>query len=115
MTNYYCRERCRTGAPHLVAVLVTAMLFLIVPVTAFAPVPSMPSGSAAMTSTELFYSYMPKARSSGPRPNRPPQKLFIIERISDCQSEGVYREIADVCIDVFFKESLNAGPEDRVP
>lgn len=74
----------------------------------------MESRRAAVT-TELFYSYMPKARSSGPNPNRPPPKPFIIERIGDCESERVYREIADVCIDVFFKEQLNARPEDRVP
>jgi len=55
---------------------------------------------------------MPSLRS---KPNQPPPKPFIIERIGDCPSESVYREIADMCIDVFFKEQLNARPEDRVP
>ncbi len=68
-----------------------------------------PNGRRIATSTELMY--MPGQSN----PNRPAPKPFIIERIDDVPGEGVYREIADMCIDVFFKEQLNAGPEDRVP
>ena len=47
--------------------------------------------------------------------NRPPARPFIIERIEDCPYENIYQDIADMCIDVFFKEQLNARPEDRIP
>ena len=64
-------------------------------------------------STELFAltQTTPTVRNR----NRPPPRPFIIERIEDCPYENVYRDIADMCIDVFFKEQLNASPEDRVP
>lgn len=44
-----------------------------------------------------------------------PPKPFLIERIGDVSSENIYRQISDMCIDVFFKEQLNAQPQDRIP
>jgi hypothetical protein len=43
------------------------------------------------------------------------QISYIIETIGDRPNEKVFREVAEVCINVFFKEQLDAKPEDRVP
>ena len=42
---------------------------------------------------------------------------YVIERIGDENrgNERIFREVAEVCIDVFFKEQLDAKPEDRIP
>jgi hypothetical protein len=39
---------------------------------------------------------------------------FIVERINRKPSDNVFRDIAEMCINVFFKEQLNAKPGDRV-
>lgn len=39
---------------------------------------------------------------------------YIVERINRNPNELVFRDIADMCINVFFKEQLNAKPQDRV-
>jgi hypothetical protein len=46
--------------------------------------------------------------------NRAPETPYIIERIGRNPNEKVYCEIADMCINVFFKERLNAKPGDKV-
>ena len=86
------------------------VIILVLPAQSF--MTSYPYGhgcKAYISNSELFYV------RDGRNPNRPPPKPFIIERIDDVPGEGVYREIADMCIDVFFKEQLNAQPEDRIP
>lgn len=42
---------------------------------------------------------------------------YVIERIGDKNrgNERIFREVAEVCINVFFKEQLDAKPEDRIP
>lgn len=98
---------------RFMATLIITGMILAIPTQSFIT-PSYPSGCQGQkavfsTSTELRY------MRDGTNPNRPPPKPFIIERIDDVPGEGVYREIADMCIDVFFKEQLNARPEDRIP
>ena len=39
---------------------------------------------------------------------------FIIERIGKYPNEKTFEEIANLCINVFFKEQLHAGPDDRL-
>lgn len=39
---------------------------------------------------------------------------YIVERINRNPNELIFRDIADMCINVFFKEQLNAKPQDRV-
>eukprot|EP00980_Cylindrotheca_fusiformis_P031436 scaffold26366_cov117-Cylindrotheca_fusiformis.AAC.7 len=39
---------------------------------------------------------------------------YVIERISRKPSDDLFRDIAEMCINVFFKEQLNAKPEDRL-
>lgn len=39
---------------------------------------------------------------------------FLVEPICQRPSEEIFTEIAEMCIDVFFKESLNAKPEDKL-
>jgi hypothetical protein len=39
---------------------------------------------------------------------------YIIERINRKPNDDIFRDIAEMCIDVFFKEPLNAKPEDKI-
>lgn len=39
---------------------------------------------------------------------------YIVEQISRTPNEAVYTDIAEMCINVFFKESLGAKPEDKL-
>ena len=39
---------------------------------------------------------------------------YLVEPISRAANEKVFSEIAEMCIDVFFKESLGAKPEDKI-
>ena len=92
----------------MTSVMITGIL-LAIPTQSFIPSHPLVQSFQTSLSTELLY------MRDGTNPNRPPPKPFIIERIDDVPGEGVYREIADMCIDVFFKEQLNARPEDRIP
>ena len=119
--------------------------FLAAPVSGFAPRSQHVQQSAVVPSIEITgkmqLGYMPRGtgsensrynnqesnrnyrnNSNAPsgrvnRRNRgqPPPKPFIIERIGDAPTENIFRQISDMCIDVFFKEQLNARPEDRIP
>ena len=64
----------------------------------------------------MFRQFDPRTDALAQDENRIP---YIVERIGDMVEprgiEGVFREIADVCINVFFKEQLDAAPDDRVP
>lgn len=44
----------------------------------------------------------------------PPPTPFLIERIGETPNDRVFREIAEMCINVFFKEQLNANPGQRL-
>ena len=39
---------------------------------------------------------------------------YLVEPISQTPNEEIFTEIAEMCIDVFFKESLGAKPEDKI-
>ena len=51
----------------------------------------------------------------GPKTNNQATDVpYIVERINQKPNEKVFREIAEMCINVFFKEQLNANPEDKI-
>lgn len=47
-------------------------------------------------------------------PSDEPGVPYIIEPISRNPNDEIFRDISDMCINVFFKEQLNAKPDDRI-
>lgn len=108
---------------HLLLLLVSLALILPSGIS-FTTVPTtmVPSrtcdtiGTAPRTTQTLTgLLAMTQTTSNARIANRTPARPFIIERIQDCPNENVYRDIADMCINVFFKEQLDAEPDDRLP
>jgi hypothetical protein len=76
---------------------------------------SRKQGKVPTTEQYLFLGSPNGGGGGDVKENRHPKTAFIIEQIGENPNERVYREIADMCINVFFKEQLNAKPGDKVP
>ena len=73
--------------------------------------PSFPTRKGTTASCEQYLFGSPNIFT---QENRHPKPAFLIERIGYAPNERIFRSIAELCINVFFKESLNAKPEDRI-
>jgi hypothetical protein len=65
--------------------------------------------SSCTTVLHLFSNPFGRKRGEGDLP-------FVIEPVGNrSPSDRVFEDVADMCINVFFKEQLGANPDDRLP
>jgi hypothetical protein len=93
---------------------IASVILLSAPPTSLAFAPTMPTHSVLQRQIDSPSSQLYLFGTVGNK-NRGPEMPYIIERIGRNPNENVYREIAEMCINVFFKEGLNAKPGDKVP
>jgi hypothetical protein len=98
-----------------ISVLANAFISLLILATqchCFVP-PTHTQSSPARTTPLYFFFASPfggkkNARGDDAIP-------YIIETIGSNPSDEIFRKIADTCINVFFKEQLDARPQDNLP
>jgi hypothetical protein len=67
------------------------------------------AGRSCTTLLHLFSNPFGRKRGEGDLP-------FVIEPVGNrSPSDRVFEDVADMCINVFFKEQLGANPDDRLP
>jgi hypothetical protein len=81
------------------------------PITSISIGHSSIATQAQQSPTELFFF---GSSANNHHESTEPKVAYMIERIGTKPSVKTYRDIADMCINVFFKEALNAKPDDRV-
>lgn len=111
-----CHDRYSSESRLLFLLMTLLLLPVVSSYSTLVPNAYVPVSRSAATrvTTELCAST--QTTSIARSRNRPAPRPFMIERIGDCPyDDDIYRDIANMCIDVFFKEQLNARPEDRIP
>jgi hypothetical protein len=97
-----------------ISVLANVFISLLIFATqchCFVPPARTPSSPARTTPLYFFF-----ASPFGKKNARGDDAIpYIIETIGSNPSDEIFKTIADTCINVFFKEQLNAKPQDNLP